>query len=337
MIVGISQSVIAVTLLLRLLSVTISTEAFVAAPFSPATRLKYQRKGSLPLLGHERFHQNRRDVLQILLLVTTVVVPIPPSPVFASDIQRTKPYAELSALLPAVRVKVLIDRAVLAASALAKHNNNIINNNDNSTSDIDESTSILLSELKECILMKHNFTRSSFLPAIPPKPAQQYLDSYKRNVEQASWLQKPAAMLVQNGEMDTWKRLKRQERQQESQDEIRAALNGYTNSISFDGTSYVLHAPKAERSTLIREDRLPDIKTVITADMGMRYLYRNDVLNAMEEARFELLYQLDQPNIQVMDLLQLLRDAQTALALWFSLIDENDIRLALDVVGHESS
>lgn len=197
--------------------------------------------------------------------------------------------------------------------------------------------SILISELKECILMKHNYTHSSFLPPVPLKPAQQYLDSYKQNVEQASWLQKPGAMLVQNGELDTWKRLKRQERQKESQDEIRAALNGYTNSISFDGTSYVLHAPKAERSTLIREDRLPDIKTVITADMGMRYLYRNDVLTAMEEARFELLYQLDKPNFEVENILQLLIDAQAALALWFSLIDENDFRVALDVVGHETS
>ena len=40
-----------------------------------------------------------------------------------------------------------------------------------------------------------------------------------------SLLEKPGAMLVENGEIGAWKRLKREEQAREETDEIRVALN----------------------------------------------------------------------------------------------------------------
>jgi hypothetical protein len=64
---------------------------------------------------------------------------------------------------------------------------------------------------------------------------------------------------------------------------------------------------------------LSDIKNVISAGLDLRYLYRNEILSALEDARVELWYQLDQQerhaNADTMDLLELLRNAQRASAL----------------------
>eukprot|EP00985_Skeletonema_marinoi_P015115 scaffold7729_cov82-Skeletonema_marinoi.AAC.2 len=55
---------------------------------------------------------------------------------------------------------------------------------------------------------------------------------------------------------------------------------------------FVLTASKDEQSKMIREDRIPDVRTVIQSDMGLRYLLRNDILTACDDARAELKYQL---------------------------------------------
>jgi hypothetical protein len=236
----------------------------------------------------------------------------------------TKPYAKLEALLPAARVKRLIESSIAATSKIS------------STRSGGPSNAPDLAELKTLLLTKQNLTRAALAP-IPTKPAPTYLAAYALKFQQASLLQKPGALLVQNGELDTWKRLKRQERQRESQDDIRAALNVYTNSLSYDGSSYLWNAPPMEKSRLIREDRLPDVTAVIASDMGRRYLYRNEVLTAMQEARLELEYQLNQAQtVDLSELLILLTDAQQALELWFSLIDENDVKAAMEVVAKET-
>lgn len=151
-------------------------------------------------------------------------------------------------------------------------------------------------------------------------------------------LAQPGAMLVQSGEIMTWKRLKRRERDQESQDEIRAAFNVYTNQLSFDSERYAL-ASQDVRKKLIREDRLPDVKSVITSDMGLRYLYRNEVLGAMDDARSELVYQMGEfgegKPVDLQDLGVLLQDADSACLKWLGLIEERDVTSAMDFVLNE--
>ena len=88
---------------------------------------------------------------------------------------------------------------------------------------------------------------------------------------------------------------------------------------------------------LIRDDKIPDVKTVIASDMGLRYLLRNDVLTACDDARAELNYQMKQdPNsVDGGELLDILLMAQNACTKWFALIDERDMMTAMEIVLKE--
>ena len=95
---------------------------------------------------------------------------------------------------------------------------------------------------------------------------------------------------------------------------------------------------------MIREDRIPDVKTVIASDMGLRYLLRNDILTACDDARAELNYlltkkQTDSKNaddtVDGQELLDLLLVAQSACSKWFDLIDEKNVQEALLIVSKE--
>lgn len=88
---------------------------------------------------------------------------------------------------------------------------------------------------------------------------------------------------------------------------------------------------------MVRQDRLPDVKQVITSDMGMRYLYRNQILTDMDDVRAELQYQLKintfpDAAIDATELLNLLKEAQRACDRWLSLIDPNDVLEAIKTV-----
>lgn len=132
------------------------------------------------------------------------------------------PFAPIDALLPATRVKVMIDRSVDIASKLADAKENM---------DIQQS---MLHDLEHLLLTPQNFNRGTTPIEVPQQPAKSYLDAYANYRKSVSILEKPGAMLVQNGEIDAWKRLKRQEKVREDADEIRAALNYYTSNLNFN-------------------------------------------------------------------------------------------------------
>lgn len=219
-----------------------------------------------------------------------------------------KPFAPLEALLPAARVKVTIDQSVQLAQAIQAHPDDIDGNLRRQTrlvallltpgrymkSNAATTRDNTLSEDEK----KRNISSSllSLSSDRPPKqkytPAKAYLDTYDRNRQQLPLAFQPGALLVQNGEINAWRRLKRQEAVQESQDEIRAALNTYTQALTFRADAYLLAVSPQERSQMVRQDRLPDIKQVIASDLGMRYLYRNQLLTSMAEVKAELEYQL---------------------------------------------
>ena len=76
---------------------------------------------------------------------------------------------------------------------------------------------------------------------------------------------------------------------------------------------------------------------MIASDMGLRYLLRNDILTACDDARAELKYQLKQDlrNVDGSELLDLLLTAQGACNKWFDLIGEKDRIAAIDIVKRE--
>ena len=241
-----------------------------------------------------------------------------------------KPFAPKEALVPAVRVKMTIDRAIVLTQSLIEQQNK-------------DTISIpsTLRNLEELILKPQNYTsvQNLTLQGVPAKPSELYLDSYKPMRGDLPFQR----ILIQNGDVQTWKALKQREKQQESTNEVRAALNAYTDALSFSSDSYLLNVDKATRSSMVREDRLPDVKQVITSDMGMRYLYRNQILTALDDVGAELQYQLsvlreyeekgsDLNVVDGGDLMDLLLVAQKACDRWFDLIDPNDVQEAFNMV-----
>ena len=270
---------------------------------------------------------DRRNVLQqITAASVAAILSANKEPALA-----VAPFAPIDALLPATRVKLMIDRAVdIASKLVAAGNDNV------------EISHAMLQDLENLLLQPQNFNRGTTPMEVPQQPAKSYLDAYADYRRSVSILEKPGALLVQKGEIDAWKRLKRQERRKEDADEIRAALNYYTSNINFNSDKFILTASKDERSKMIREDRIPDVKTVIASDMGLRYLLRNDILTACDDARAELKYQLAKETdanasdaVDGQELLDLLLVAQSACSKWFDLIDEKNVQEALLIVSKE--
>ncbi|GAX21777.1 hypothetical protein FisN_31Lh067 [Fistulifera solaris] len=256
----------------------------------------------------------RRDFFIQSFLASTI--PQSASRIEEQSVQRIKPYAPLEQLLPAVRVKQRIDRALAIADA-----------DDSSVAD----------ELQELLFPPPGalLGTATVDSTAGNKPSQLYLDSYQRTREQAPLLAQPGAWLVQNGEIRAWKNLQSREQQQEIRDEARAAFNAYTNALSYNAESYLWTASPELKKQFIRQDRLPDVKAVVTADLDLRYLYRNQILTSWEDARAEWRYQTTQTPPDWKELLEILKQAQMACNRWFDFIDDKDIEEAMKVVDQE--
>lgn len=264
----------------------------------------------LPLLllhCSSAFSVNRREALGAVAFVSGVAVSS------RAGAETRRPFAPTEALLPAARVKLLIEEALLAPAW-----------NDQPPAPV-----------VRLLLEPQNVTLGATLPEVPTQPGRIYQQSYRNVVNELPLLERPGALLAQRGEIAAWKRLKRQERLKESQNDYRAAFNLYTSSLSFTTESYLLTVSAPTRSQMIRDDRLPDVKQVIASDMGMRYLYRNQVLTALDEASAELAYQKESGNWNASEVVALIRDAQQACDLWFQLIDPVDVEAAMAVVRSE--
>lgn len=233
------------------------------------------------------------------------------------------PFTPKESLVPALRVRRSIEKSL--AIVLEQQQK----------SEENASNEEVLVQLNELWLTPQNFTMGYETPTVPVQPARQYLRRYQENINVAPMLAKPGAFLVGNGEIDAWRRLKRQEKDRESQDEVRSAFNIYTSNLAYNADSYLLNVPKEERSRMIREDRLPDIKQVIAADMDLRYLYRNGILTAIDDVRAELRYQQSQNFADLKEISSLLATAKEACDKWFSLVDGEDLKKALESISSD--
>ena len=256
-----------------------------------------------------------------------------------AEVVGTKPFAPIENLLPAMRVKVSIDDAL----ALTK---TLVTLNTTNSSDSPTTREELLTKLETLLLQPQTYVHatdpSQVVPytqdktGIPSQPAALYLQSYQ-SVPGDLPLQKA---LIQTGDVDAWKRLKRREKTLEQASAIRTAFNTYTDAVSFSSQTYMLNNINAQiKSTMIREGRLPEMKQVITSDMGVRYLYRNQVLTSMEEAEAELVYQRTNSNNHTSarmwdgtELVELLTVARDAMERWLSLVPSEDVAAALKII-----
>jgi len=250
------------------------------------------------------------------------------------EIAKTKPFAPIENLLPAVRVKLSIDSALELTRSIMT-----LSSDDEKSTPIKIKTKTsaegkALEQLESVVLKPQYYVQSNLkLQGVPPKPGEIYLQPYKPMKGDLPFQR----FLIQNGDVDSWKRLKKAEKRMERSSEVRAALNAYTDALTFSTNSYVLNVDKDTRSSMVRQDRLPDVKQVITSDMGMRYLYRNQVLTAMDDVKAELEFQLIQVEREGIfngdELLDLLLLARTAMERWLSLVPSEDLNQAMKFVA----
>jgi hypothetical protein len=114
---------------------------------------------------------------------------------------------------------------------------------------------------------------------------------------------------------------------------VRAAMNVYSANLRF-GESYMLTATGSTKKELIRQyDGLPDVKLVISADLDLRDLYRNQVQTTIEDIQAELYRSVPDPA----EVVALLAEAKKVYGSWFALISENDTREALQLAEAISS
>lgn len=195
-----------------------------------------------------------------------------------------KPWAPTEALLPATRVRLLLNQAISITEELASWQE--------SSSDIKKSQNDL---------------------------SQQQYDDTKKILSRLESILAPPLTLSDI----------------KPNKSIRLAFDTYTAYLRYDDT-FIITAPPSEKKKMIREDRIPDVKQVISADLDLRDLYRNEVITNVDEARAELRYQINQFErnnaFDCEEIRRLLESAKDACDCWFNLIAEEDVKEAEHII-----
>lgn len=264
------------------------------------------------------------DVSRRVALQGIAVCLLGTSPVFAQDIK--KPYAPLENLLPAMRVKVLIDTAASTAKA--------INDDGPNKAELIAQLKSLLLEPKIFMTKEESLLAKRYLEIDTlddwNKARQKEAQLAKLEPEQVNPVTRLNEGVEQWGERRQFRRLRRQQLALEEKNNMRAAFNAYTNNLVF-GDSYLLTASRDERSRLIRTyDQLPDVTSVIRSDLDLRDLYRNQVLTKIDDSKAELEYQLkNESEFDASELVTLLSEAQSFCNMWFEFVPEKDAKQAM--------
>ena len=123
---------------------------------------------------------------------------------------------------------------------------------------------------------------------------------------------------------------------------IKIAFDTYTTYLRYDDR-YTLNVTPQEKSKMIRQELLPDVKQVIQSDLDLRDLYRNAVMSHVDDARAELRYVSGlwesyllknkwDDDLNAGELVTLLQDANSACDDWFHLISNEDVKDALNTL-----
>ena len=242
-----------------------------------------------------------------------------------------KPYAPVETLLPALRLKSWVDQAYAISRQLA----------DTEADKKDQQYRLLLQMNDVLSVPPKLFLGGDKIPKRTSRPTAQLTtgissankSNYKELRSDLSIPDKMAAMLNQADVERQWGMLQYAESKREQSNEFCLAFNLYTQSLVF-GDSYQLTASKEDKKRMIRNDELPSLTAVITSDLDLRDLYRNQFLTSIEDAKAEVAYQVKQrpEDIDKADSVQLMADAHTACQKWFDLIPSVDIDEALSTM-----
>mmetsp|Transcript_179 Transcript_179/g.215 ORF Transcript_179/g.215 Transcript_179/m.215 type:complete len:310 (+) Transcript_179:118-1047(+) len=245
-----------------------------------------------------------------------------------------KPFAPPEALLPAARVKYTIDEALILVVQYETKK--------------EEEQEIIIKSLKKLLGVTTFMSplSGSGEVATPidetimnPSNAKVYQQTYNEKLRELGAVNVPYALLVQAGDYRQFNILQQRQRKLEQQNLIRQAFNYYTRQLQFDTEYYILNASPQLKKKMIRNDALPDIKAVIVSDLDLRDLTRNQVLDAYDDVKFELEYQVKQQqqneNFDSTELKTALLRAKKECDEWFGFIADEDVEVAMITVKSE--
>lgn len=218
-----------------------------------------------------------------------------------------RPYAPVEALLPMTRERMLLEQALNLAQQWKQSSSSAAQTNRASDDNDSESEQLFfVSKLKEML--------AAPAPIRPRKTAISMTRRYQIDKDivsqQVVVAREAAPALLLSGAT------------------LRASMNVYTANLRF-GESYVLTASPEDKKRYIRTyDRLPDVRQVITADLDLRDLYRNDAQTRLDDASAELYCDNPDPD----ELVRVLTEAKNAVDQWFALIRKDDVKQAEDVL-----
>jgi len=268
--------------------------------------------------------------LSISALLFTALSPAQAAQAAPSDVR-----APIELLLPATRVKMYIDRTIDVC--------NRISNGDKTAA---------LEDLKKLLLSEED--PQQFMTSEEIGKSKQYLeintlDSWNKarqsereakgasiGIDYTTPYDKFNSAIQQWGDRRQFKILRGGQLALEQSNAMRAALNAYTNNLVF-GDGYQLNAEGSERKQMIRNDALPNVQAVVVSDLDLRDLYRNQMLQSMDDAKAELEYQLKgtSEGFDTEEILVCLKQAQSACQEWFKFIPKDDVEDALKAVLSE--
>lgn len=311
---------------------TVST-AFVVLDVSTTMRNQATSLGAE--LG--KHHANGIQRRKFLEFATSAMVAVSETTVLCTIAPYSAPATEvrgpIELLRPATRVRLYINEAVDIGRSIQKKNS---------------SDPLSLEELAQ------HFAKEpvTFLTPEESRLSKQYLEIDTSSSWQAARLRERETrgaemgidyttpydrlntVIQQWGDKRQFQILRSRQRQLEQANSIRAALNAYTNNLVF-GDAYQLNVQGDEKKNLVRQNALPDVNSVVVSDLDLRDLYRNEILQNMENAKAELKYQLQTGETDVGEILSYLLNAQTACNQWFGFIPAGDVEVAFQNVLDE--
>lgn len=234
-------------------------------------------------------NNNRRSLLTSTILaplLTLAATATNPSPAQASGVR-----GPIELLRPATRVKLYIDSAISICQTIKSDKANL-----NEAS---------LKPIVEYLLEQE----PSFMAPEEEKLSKRYLEIDTSSAWQAARLKEREAKgadigidyttpydrfntaVQQWGDNRAFQILRQKQRGMEGNNRMRAAFNAYNNNLVF-GDFYQLNAQGDAKKALVRNDALPNVNAVVVSDLDLRDLYRNQVLQNVEDAKAEVSYQL---------------------------------------------
>jgi hypothetical protein len=257
-----------------------------------------------------------------------------------------KPFAPVSALLPATRARIWIEEAFQISASLTNNQNNSkdqiqtlerLNQVLSNRPPLFQKGEKLVPRVGSTALAQ--FTAKKSNTKLTNMGQQQDVNSQDPFASGPSLADKFSRALNQADVARQWGILQAQESRTESQNELRAAWNYYTQQLEFNPSSYEWKASAEEKKRRIRNDQLPTPQAVIVSDLDLRDLYRNQLLTALDDATAEVQYQLKQQQgdnaLDVTDIVDLMNQAHTACTKWFDMIDKRDVKEAEIIVLKE--